>query len=301
MTAAISTTSLSTYYGKTPGIVDLDLEVPAGEVFGFLGPNGAGKTTTIRTLMDLLRPTSGSATILGLDSHRDSVEVKRRTGYLPGDLAMWELMTARQLLLYLGNLRRIDVEAAVAKYGERLDIDLDRRIGDYSSGNRQKIGIIQAFMHEPELLILDEPSAGLDPLMQQEFYRMVDEVKAQGRTIFLSSHILPEVERVADRVGIVRRGRLVAVETVEDLKAKARRRIDFTFAAPVAANEFTDIDGVESAQAFHDGLGVTVTVTGSMDRVIKTAARHEVVNVVGHDGDLESAFLAYYSEGADAR
>ncbi|RPI23872.1 MAG: ABC transporter ATP-binding protein, partial [Actinobacteria bacterium] len=273
MTAAISTSSLSTYYGKTPGIVDLDLEVQVGEIFGFLGPNGAGKTTTIRTLMDLLRPTSGSATILGLSSHRDSVEVKRRTGYLPGDLAMWKQMTARQLLLYLGNLRSIDVTAALAKYAERLDIDLDRKVGDYSSGNRQKIGIIQAFMHEPELLILDEPSAGLDPLMQQEFYRMVDEVKAQGRTIFLSSHILPEVERVADRVGIVRKGHLVAVETVENLKAKARRQIHLTFAAPVAAAEFAGIDGVESAESFHEGRGVTVSVTGSLDRVIKTAAR----------------------------
>ena len=301
MTAAILTRALTTYYGKTPGIIDIDLEVHAGEVFGFLGPNGAGKTTTIRTLMDLLRPSSGSATILGLDSSRDSVAVKRRTGYLPGDLAMWKQMTGRQLLLYLGNLRGLDVEAAVAKYAERLDIDLDRRVGAYSSGNRQKIGIIQAFMHHPELLILDEPSAGLDPLMQQEFYRMVDEVKAQGRTIFLSSHILPEVERVADRVGIVRRGRLVAVETVEDLKAKARRRIDFFFAEPVDVSEFDSIDGVESAESIDAGRGVSVTFSGAIDRVMKTAARHEIINVTSHEGDLESAFLAFYAEAPDAR
>lgn len=301
MSSAITTRNLTRFYGKIPGIVDLDLEVRVGEVFGFLGPNGAGKTTTIRTLMDLIRPTRGTATILGLDSHLDSVETKRRTGYLPGDLAMWKDMTARQLLQYLGQLRGVDVSAAIDKYAERLDLDLDRKVGSYSSGNRQKIGVIQAFMHEPELLILDEPSAGLDPLMQQEFYRMVDEVRAQGRTVFLSSHILPEVERVADRVGIVRNSRLVAVETVEDLKAKARRRLDLYFAVPVAPSEFSSLDGVQAAAPINDGHGVSVTASGSLDQVIKTAARHEIVNVISHEGDLESAFLAYYQEQPDAR
>lgn len=299
MVTAITTAGLTRYYGKTPGIVDLDLEVRTGEVFGFLGPNGAGKTTTIRTLMDLLRPTRGSATILGFDSHAGSVEVKRRTGYLPGDLVMWDQMTGRQFLEYLANLRGATVD--VGKYAERLDLDLGRRIGALSSGNRQKLGIIQAFMHEPELLVLDEPSAGLDPLMQHEFYRMVDDVKAQGRTIFLSSHILPEVERVADRVGIVRKAELVAVETVEDLKAKARRKIDFIFAAPVAPAEFATVDGVEEATPFNAGTGVSVTVSGSVDAVVKAAARHEIVNVLSHEGDLESAFLAYYAEEPDAR
>lgn len=300
MTAAIVTEGLSTFYGTTPGIVDLDLEVRVGEVFGFLGPNGAGKTTTIRTLMDLIRPTSGSATILGLDSRRRSIAVKARTGYLPGELAMWRQMTGRQLLTYLGNLRGVEVAGAVAEYGERLDADLDRRIGAYSSGNRQKIGIIQAFMHRPDLLILDEPTSGLDPLMQQEFYRMVDEVRAEGRTVFLSSHILPEVERVADRVGIIRRSRLVAVESVEDLKSKTRRRLDIVFAGPVSPSEFAAIEGVEHAAAINGGHGVSVTVAGSMDQVVKAAARHQVVNVISHEGDLESAFLAYYSEAPDA-
>ncbi len=300
MTAAIVTEGLSTFYGTTPGIVDLDLEVRVGEVFGFLGPNGAGKTTTIRTLMDLIRPTSGSATILGLDSRRRSIAVKARTGYLPGELAMWRQMTGRQLLTYLGNLRGVEVAGAVAEYGERLDVDLDRRIGAYSSGNRQKIGIIQAFMHRPDLLIFDEPTSGLDPLMQQEFYRMVDEVRAEGRTVFLSSHILPEVERVADRVGIIRRSRLVAVESVEDLKSKTRRRLDLVFAGPVSPAEFAAIEGVEHAATINGGHGVSVTVAGSMDQVVKAAAHHQVVNVISHEGDLESAFLAYYSEAPDA-
>ena len=300
-TAAIVASGLTKFYGKTPGIVELDLEVRVGEVFGFLGPNGAGKTTTIRTILDLLHPTSGTATLLGLDSHADSVEVKRRTGYLPGDLAMYEAMTARQMLDYFANLRGLDLADNIEAYAERLDLDLDRKIGSYSSGNRQKVGVVQAFMHEPELLILDEPSLGLDPLMQQEFYRMIDEVRTAGRTVFLSSHNLPEVERVADRIAIVRNSRLVALETVEDLKAKARRRLDIHFSVPIQASEFFSLAGVDDVQSINDGYGVAVTVAGSVDRVMKAAAQHEIVNIISHEGDLESAFLAYYEEPADAQ
>lgn len=300
VTSAIRTEGLTTFYGSTPGIIDLDLDVRAGEVFGFLGPNGSGKTTTIRTVLDLIRPSRGSATVLGLDSHRDSDAVKARIGYLPGDVAMWPEMTGGQLLDHLASLRRRSLSPSIARYAERLDADLTRPVGTLSSGNRQKIAVIQAFMHEPELLVLDEPSSGLDPLMQQEFYRMVDEVRAAGRTVFLSSHILPEVERVADRVGIVRRGRLVAVETIPDLKAKARRRIDFHFGTTVDVAEFTGIDGVDDARPLDGGAAVSVTVAGSVDAVVKAAARHEVTNVVSHEGDLESAFLAYYSGDPDA-
>jgi ABC-2 type transport system ATP-binding protein len=299
--AAIVASGLTKFYGKTPGIVDLDLEVRVGEVFGFLGPNGAGKTTTIRTLLDLLHPTSGTATVLGLDSHRDSVEVKRRSGYVPGDLAMYDSMTARQMLTYFGRLRGVDVTVGMTAYADRLNLDLDRKIGSYSSGNRQKVGVVQAFMHEPELLILDEPSLGLDPLMQQEFYRMIDEARAAGRTVFLSSHNLPEVERVADRVGIVRKSQLVALEAVDDLKAKARRRLDIHFARRVEPTEFSSLPGVEDAQPINEGHGVSITVAGSVDRVMKVAAGHEIVNIISHEGDLESAFLAYYEESPDAQ
>lgn len=295
--SVISCRGLSTWYGRTPGILDLDLEIEEGEVFGFLGPNGAGKTTTIRTLMDLLRPTSGSATILGLDSHTGSLEIKARTGYLPGDLAVWEDMTGRQLLRYLASLRRTQVDTKIDDLADRLAVDLGRRVGAYSSGNRQKIGIIQAFMHEPELLILDEPSSGLDPLMQQEFYRMVDEVTSEGRTVFLSSHILPEVERVADRVGIVRDARLVAVERMEDLKLRALRRVEFHFARPVDPSEFERLAGVEEVMLIDGGTAVSLTLTGSVDAVVKAAARHEVTQVISHEGDLETAFLEYYREG----
>jgi ABC-2 type transport system ATP-binding protein len=298
--AAISTEQLTRYYGKTPGIIDLDLEVQVGEVFGFLGPNGAGKTTTIRTLMDIIRPTSGTATLLGFDSKDASLEARRRIGFLPGDLEMYETMTARQMCEFFGGLRDVDVTKGMEMFADRLDLDLDKTIGSYSSGNRQKVGIVQAFMHEPELLILDEPSLGLDPLIQQEFYRMLDEVRFEGRTVFLCSHFLPEVERVSDRVGIVRSSRLIAVETVEGLKAKATRRFEFIFAEPVSVDEFSRLPAVTEAHATNGGNGVAISVIGSVDDVLKTAARFETINVLSKEGDLESAFLAFYEEDAGA-
>jgi ABC-2 type transport system ATP-binding protein len=296
VTAAIRTDQLTMYYGSTPGILDLDLEVQVGEVFGFLGPNGSGKSTTIRTLLDLLHPTSGSATILGLDSHRDSTEIHRRVGYLPGEVAMYDNMTAREMLTYFSALRSIDTTAHVEQLAGRLELDLDRKISSYSSGNRQKVAIIQAFMHKPELLILDEPSSGLDPLMQQEFYRMVDEVQAEGRTIFLSSHILPEVERTADRVAIVRHSRLVALETVADLKAKARRHFQFVFADPIDPAVFVDLPGMSSVRSSHDGYGIDIHVEGPVEGVLGTASKYRMENVISHEGDLEDAFLSFYED-----
>jgi ABC-2 type transport system ATP-binding protein len=299
MPAAIETRRLTKSYGATPGITDLDLEVRVGEIFGFLGPNGAGKSTTIRTLLDLLHPTSGAATVLGFDSRRDSIEIHRRVGYLPGDLSMYEMMTAREMLFYFASLRSVDTTANVALLAGRLELDLDRKIGSYSSGNRQKVGIIQAFMHEPELLILDEPSTGLDPLMQQEFYRMIDEVRDDGRTVFLSSHILPEVERTADRVGIVRRSRLVAVETVDELKAKARRHFQFVFADPIDPEEFVHLPGVSSARSSHGGRGIDLYVKGPVDVVLRKASEYRMENVISHEGDLEDAFLSFYENDTD--
>jgi len=300
MEPVIVADGLTKYYGKTPGIVDLNLEVARGEVFGFLGPNGAGKSTTIRTFLDLLHPTGGSATILGRDSHRDSVEIRRHLGYIPGDLAMYNHMTGRELCTYFSALRGVDTTQRVNSLAGRFDLDLDRKIGSYSSGNRQKVGIVQAFMHDPELLILDEPSAGLDPLMQQEFYGLLDEVHAGGSTVFLSSHILPEVERVADRIGIVRNSRLVAVDSVHDLKAKARRHFQIVFSVPVDPGEFADLPGVLSADTSHDGHGVDVRIEGPVNDVLGKAAQHPMENIISHEGDLEEAFLAYY-ESEDAR
>ncbi len=295
MSVVIRTEGLTKYYGHTRGVEDLDLSVEAGEVFGFIGPNGAGKTTTLRLLLDLIRPTTGRAQVLGRDVRSGSLEIRRLVGYLPGELAMYGAMTGRELVTFFAALRGGDGERRAADLAERLDLDLGPRIRDYSSGNRQKLALIQAFMHEPELLILDEPSSSLDPLIQQEFYRMVDEVRAAGRSVFLSSHVLPEVERIADRVGIIRNGTLVAVESVAALKGRAVRRVEFHFSTPlVDVNPFAPIEGVRSVAVLDDGRVAQVVLEGSMDAVVKAAAAYEVENVISHDGDLEEAFLAFY-------
>lgn len=301
MTTVIETHALTKYYGESLGIIDLDLVVEQGEVFGFLGPNGAGKSTTIRTLLNFLHPTRGSGTVLGLDIASGSLAIKRRTGYLPGDLALYDQMTARELFIYFANLRKQDTTAMVKTLADRFDLDLDRKIKDYSTGNRQKVGLVNAFMHEPELLILDEPTGGLDPLMQLQFQYLVEETKAQGRTIFLSSHILSEIDRVADRVGIVRDGRLVAVDTLDAFKSAAHSVVSLRFAAPVSPEPFLACEGVVSVAARDAESVLVVTVTGSIDPVIKTAARYEVASVSTGSGELEEVFLSYYSGDVDAR
>ena len=298
MTPPIVLDGLTKFYGSIRGIEDLNLEVQPGEVFGFLGPNGAGKSTTISTILDFIRPTRGTATVLGLDSRKDSVAIHRKIGYLPGELAMYEKMTGRELLSYLAALRGVDADREVASLAERFDLDLDRRIRAYSSGNRQKVGLVQAFMHRPELLILDEPTNGLDPIVQQEFYALLHEVSGEGRTVFLSSHILPEVERITDRAAIIRRGRLMVVAEIEELKRQAQRRLELTFTSTIDPAPFEELDAVRSVVAADETL--TVTVAGSVDPVIKVASQFEVESVISHDGDLESAFLSYYAEDDDA-
>lgn len=298
-TTAIRTQDLTKYYGTTPGIVDLNLDVAVGEVFGFLGPNGSGKSTTIRTLLHLLHPSSGSAEVLGMDITRQSVEIRRRVGYLPGDLAMYEDMTAAQLFRFFGALRGVAVSKRVEQLAQRLQLDVNRKIGAYSTGNRQKAAIVQAFMHDPELLILDEPTTGLDPLMQQEFFRMIDEVKAEGRTVFLSSHILPEVERLADRVGIVREAHLVTVESVAGLRAKALRSIEIVFTDPIDPEPFGALPEVRRLTPTHAGRGIDLAVEGNLDGVMALAGRHTIENIHSREGDLEEAFLAFY-EGTDS-
>jgi ABC-2 type transport system ATP-binding protein len=295
--AVIQARDLTKSYGRHRGIEDVTFDVLPGEVFGFLGPNGAGKTTTIRILMDLIRPTSGGAWIFGLDARERGLDIRRRVGYLPGELRLYEHMRSEDLFRYLGHLRGGLDWAEVERLAERLDADLDRRVGELSSGNKQKVGLIQALMHRSELLILDEPTGGLDPLIQHEFHGMVSEAVAEGRTVFLSSHILPEVEALCHRVGIIREGRLVAVEEIEALKARAIRRLEIQFARPVPPEEFANLPGVRDVST-QDSV-VRCTVVGALDAVIKAAARFEVVNVVSHEPGLEEIFLAYYG-GADA-
>jgi len=294
----IRTEGLTKFYGKQRGIVDLDLEVRRGEVFGYLGPNGAGKTTTIRMLLDLIRPTRGRAEVLDMDAHRQGVEIKRRIGYLPGEPALYDNMTGEELLRYMGNLRGGVDWSYVESLAERLDCSLSQRIKSLSRGNKQKIGLIQAFIHRPELLILDEPTSGLDPLMQHEFHRMARESREGGTTFFISSHNLPEVERTCDRVGIIREGSLVTVDDIENLKEKTLRRLEIHFASPVPEGAFTDISGVKDLVVENSVL--RCSVVGSVDALIKVAARFEVLNVVSPEVSLEEIFIDYYQGGADA-
>jgi ABC-2 type transport system ATP-binding protein len=291
----INTTKLTKYYGKQLGIEEVNLAVKRGEVFGYLGPNGAGKTTTIRTLLDFIRPTGGSAAIFGLDARQGSIAIHRRVGYLNGELALYDDMTGEQLLRYLGNLRGGLDWKYVQELAARFQCDLPRRIQGLSMGNKQKLGLLQAFMHKPELLILDEPTNGLDPLMQHEFYDLLNETKNEGRTIFLSSHILPEVEKVCDRVGIIRQGKLITVETIESLKSHSIRQLEIHFAAPVPGDKFTNIPGVRDI-VIRDNL-LTCTVVGSLDALVKAAARFEVANIISHEPSLEDIFMTFYNGG----
>ncbi|MEV7011370.1 ABC transporter ATP-binding protein [Streptosporangium sp. NPDC051022] len=298
MTEVVETEGLTKFYGERRGLEDVDLRIHPGEVFGYLGPNGAGKTTTIRLLLDVIRPTRGRMSVLGADP-RDAA-TRARIGYLPGDLALEGRERARDYLAFLGRVRGVPRGRAEA-LAERLEADLSVPMGKLSKGNRQKVGLIQAFMHEPELLILDEPTSGLDPLVQQEFLAMLREVRVSGRTVLMSSHVLAEVQDVADRVGIVRGGRLVAVEDVAALREKAVRRVEFHFDAPVPREAFENLPGVRDLRV--EGTGVICTLDGRPDALIKAAARFTVVHMTSAEPDLEEIFLTYYSdeEGRHAR
>lgn len=291
----IQTYRLTKSYGRHRGIVDVSFEVRRGEVFGFLGPNGAGKTTTVRTLLDFIRPNGGSATVLGMDTRRQSREIKRRVGYLPGELTLYENMTGGELLQHFAHLRGGVDWVYTAQLAERLSASLPRRVRALSQGNKRKIGLIQAFMHRPEVVLLDEPTNGLDPLVQQEFYRIVAEVRAEGRTVFLSSHNLPEVERVCDRVGIIRAGKLVAVEEIQALKQRALRHVELHFAGPVPEEAFAGVSGVRDLSTEDSVL--RCTVEGSLDALVKAASQFEVVNIISQEPSLEEIFLAYYGGG----
>ncbi len=260
MNTIIQVNRLTKNYGASRGITDVSFEIHEGEVFGFLGPNGAGKTTTMRVLMGLLRPTAGKATIGGLDCWSRAPEVKRLIGSLI----------------------------------ERLGLDPSKRFREYSRGNKQKVGLVQAFMHKPRLLILDEPTTGLDPLNQQEFYNMIAEVHAEGRTVFLSSHILPEVEHTCSRVGIIREGRLIQVSEVTALKDIRQHEVEMSFATPASPAWFKNVPGILTASPGHDGLDIHLTVQGDLREVIKLAAQHDATNLIIHEPSLEEIFLRFY-------
>jgi ABC-2 type transport system ATP-binding protein len=297
---AIETFRLSkTYSGAVRALVDLDLRVERGEVFGYLGPNGAGKSTTIRLFLDLIHPTSGRASLLGLDSRTEGVEARRRVGYLPGDLRLPDRLTAAEYLDSLARLRG-SVDAALRNaLCERLDLVLDRPLRHLSKGNRQKVGLVQAFMHRPELVVLDEPTAGLDPLLQTEIRALMRETAEDGRTVFLSSHSLDEVQHTADRVGIIRTGRLVDVDSVEGLRTRSLRRVRISFGEPAPTQELARIDGVRVLSA-EDSLVRLSAPETAMDALVKAVARHPIVDLVSEPADLEEIFLELYREADDA-
>ena len=285
-------------YGGGGGIEDVTLVVPSGEVFGFLGPNGAGKTTTIRLLLDLIRPDAGRISLFGLDARHDSVAIRRRIGYLPGDLALYDRLTARELLTHFCYLRGGPSWDSVASLAERFELELDRPIRSLSKGNRQKVGIVQALMGEPELLILDEPTSGLDPLVQQQVHQAIREAAADGRTVFLSSHVLSEVGRIADRVGLIRRGRVMAVERVDDLRGRPVHLVDVRAADDSAFSALARVPGVGQFEA--SGNEAHFEVTGSLDPLIGELARHRLADLSIREPDLEELFLSFY-EAADVQ
>ncbi len=295
--AVIATQALSKHYGSVHALVDLTLDVRPGEIFGFLGPNGAGKSTMIRTLLGYLHPTRGSATVLGMDVVADSVEIRRRTGYLPGGIALYDSLSGASALDYLADLQGCGTPLR-DELCERLQMpasDLRRRVRDYSRGMRQKIGVIQALQHDPELAILDEPTEGLDPLMQQAFYSLMDDQRRKGRTIFLSSHVLPEVERICDRVAIIRSGHLMALQNVEELLARRKRKVQLRWRG--VAPDLAGIPGLADVKV--DGTRLTATLLGDVSGFVRAIASPSLEDLTIEPARLEEAFLEYYA-GDDA-
>ncbi|QBI55678.1 ABC transporter ATP-binding protein [Streptomonospora litoralis] len=295
----ISCRGLTKNYGRHRALSGVDLTVAEGDVFGFLGPNGAGKTTTIRILLDLIRRDAGEVTLLGGEPRRDGVRLRRDIGYLPGELPMTSRRPAREMLSFLGHLRGGVDRREIEILAERFALDLDRPVRGLSKGNKQKVGLVQAFMHRPRLLILDEPTSGLDPLLQQEFLNLVREVRDDGRTVFMSSHVLSEVQDVADEAAIIRAGRIVALEDMDDLRARALRRVTLAFAEPVDAAEFAGLEHVRDASV--EGRTLTCTVEGSPDALVKQAAAHTVTGLTSEEPDLEELFFTHYNNGDAAR
>ncbi|HEY4227866.1 MAG TPA: ABC transporter ATP-binding protein [Candidatus Limnocylindrales bacterium] len=298
MPAVIQIEKLTKSYGEHRGVIDVDLEVNQGEVFGFLGPNGAGKTTTIRTLLDLIRPTSGRALVFGIESTANPVAIHRRIGYIPGEFTLYDRLTGGQTIQYFANLRGGVDKAYQRSLIERFDIDPKRRYKELSKGNKQKIGLVIALQHQPELLILDEPTSGLDPLVQQSFFELVREAREAGRTVFLSSHILSEVERSCDRVAIIRDGELAKVGSIDSLRDLAHHQVELRFAGDVPAAAFAALDGVSDVVA--DDHTLRMRVSGPITPVVRAAAAYELLDFVSREPTLEETFLAQYGHGPEA-
>ena len=296
MAAVITLEKLTKSYGSSRGIIEVDLEVNGGETFGFLGPNGAGKTTTIRTMLDLIRPTSGRALVFGIESKSDPVSIHKRVGYIPGEFALYDRLSGKQTLEYFANLRGGVDQAYQASLIERFELDPSRRFKEYSKGNKQKVGVIVALQHRPELLVLDEPTSGLDPLVQQTFFTTLHECVADGATVFLSSHILSEVEKSCERVAIIRDGRLAKLGTVDSLRDLAHHQVELRFSGPVPAEEFRVLPGVSDLVV--EDHTIRMRVAGAITPVVRAAARFELLDFVSREPSLEETFLAEYGREA---
>ena len=291
-TTAIKITGLSKYYGKSRGIVDLNLEVSQGEILGYLGPNGAGKTTTMRILMDFIRASEGTAQIFGMDSHKDSLNIRRNIGYLSTSPVLYENLTGRQFLTYCMNIKGQDETTSFIELAERLNCDLDKKIDTLSHGNKQKIAIIRALAHKPQLVIMDEPTTGLDPFVQNEFESIIRGMAADGSTILFSSHVLSEVENICDRIAIIGNGKLITVEDVSDLKSKQVRIFTVTFVENVDAETFESIPAIKNIDVLNNQL--SFEISGPIDSIIKAIAKYKVLDIKIHEPDLEEIFLSYY-------
>jgi ABC-2 type transport system ATP-binding protein len=300
---SIRATDLSKHFGPVRALDGLDLQVGHGEVFGFLGPNGAGKSTLIRILLDLIRPTAGTVSVLGRRPNHREPDLRASIGYLPGELRMPERSTAGAYLHHLARLRAGRGAEEIAPLAERFNLDLRRRIGKLSKGNKQKIGLIQSFMHEPELLILDEPTSGLDPLLQREFHQLVRDRRNLGVTVFMSSHVLSEIEDIADRVAIIRSGRLVDVDDLHTLRTKAGQAVEFTFSDEVDRAAFAAISTISDVALETDprtgGSILSCVLRGEPDQLLKAAAKHRVVGWTAAERELEDLFLDFYRESDD--
>lgn len=282
-------------YGKIQAVRGISMSVERGEIFGFLGPNGAGKTTTIRCMLDVIRPSAGTIRVLGLDAQRDALALHQRIGYLPGDVRLPGQMTGKQVINYFSRLQGLE-PVLLNELVARFDVEMKRPIKGYSKGMRQKIGVVLAFMCDPEVLILDEPTSGLDPLLQKVFNEFLLEEQARGKTVFMSSHIMSDVEKVCHRVAVIRQGELVTVEEVEKLREKAGQRVTVEFGDTVAPEELARIPGVSMVSKHNNNSSYHFNISGNMDPLIKALSHHEVVRLQAEEAPLEEVFLKFYEE-----
>ena len=296
MAYAIETKRLTKYYGKARGIVDVDLAVEEGEIFGFIGPNGAGKSTTIRTLLGLIRKSGGAATIFGMDCEKDKVKILAEVGYLPGEVFYYDNMRAIDLLRYSASFYKKDCTKRIQELSEALSLDLNKKIEDMSLGNKKKVGIVQGLLHSPKLIILDEPTSGLDPLMQRTFFDLIQRENERGATVLFSSHILGEVQRICDRVAIIKEGKIVDLRSIDEMRKNSYKKVSFTTTQPIE-----DFSLAGARQIARDGTATSFLYSGEINALLRALANLPLTNADISEPELEEIFLHYYEDGEAAK